>query len=142
RNVARMLDVLWIRGQVGISRRDCAQRVWDLMERCLPADAPPGELPEPELTRRAAALAVRALGVARPAHIRAHFTRSRYPGLPDALAALRAEGVLERVGVEGLGDDWWVQAEDVDVLRAADDFRPRTVLLSPFDNLLCDRART
>jgi uncharacterized protein YcaQ len=142
RNVARMLDVMWIRGEVGISRREGAQRVWDLMERCLPADAPPGELPEPALTRRAAALAVRALGVARPGHIRAHFTRGRYPGLPEALDALRAEGVLERVGVEGLGDDWWVHADDVDFLRSPGDFRPRTVLLSPFDNLLCDRART
>jgi hypothetical protein len=112
------------------------------MERCLPADAPPGELPEPAMTRRAAALAVRALGVARPAHIRAHFTRGRYPDLPEALAALRAEGTLEPVGVEGHGDDWWAHADDVDFLRSPDDFRPRTVLLSPFDNLLCDRART
>jgi uncharacterized protein len=142
RNVARMLDLMWVRGQVGISRRDGAQRVWDLMERCLPPDAPRDELPEDEMTRRAAALAVRALGVARPGHIRAHFTRGRYPGLPAALAALRAQGVLERVGVEGLGDDWWVHADDLEFLRDPRDFRPRTVLLSPFDNLLCDRART
>jgi hypothetical protein len=94
------------------------------------------------MTRRAAELAVRALGVARPAHIRAHFTRDRYPGLPEALAALHAAGVLERVEVEGLGDDWWVHAEDVDRLQDPGGFRPRTVLLSPFDNLICDRART
>ena len=36
RNVARMLDLMWVRGVVGISRREGAQRVWDLMERCLP----------------------------------------------------------------------------------------------------------
>ena len=40
RNVARMLDLMWVRGHVGISRREGAQRVWDLMERCLPRDAP------------------------------------------------------------------------------------------------------
>src|SRR5205085_1294402 len=91
RDVARMLELMWIRGQVGIARREGGRRLWDLMERCLPADAPDGELPEAEMTRRAAALAVRALGVARPAHIRAHFTRGRYPGLAHALAALRAE---------------------------------------------------
>jgi uncharacterized protein YcaQ len=34
-----------------------------------------------------------------------------------------------------------VLAEDVDALRE-DAFRGRTVLLSPFDNLLCDRERT
>jgi uncharacterized protein YcaQ len=137
-----MLDLMSVRGQLGVSRRDGAQRVWDLMERCLPAGAPAEELPEPEMTRRAAALAVKALGVARPVHIRAHFTRGRYPGLPDALNALEHDGVLQRVGVEGLGDDWWMHAEDVEFLADPGDFRPRTVLLSPFDNLLCDRART
>jgi uncharacterized protein len=142
RSVARMLDLMWVKGQVGIARRDGGQRVWDLMERCLPADAPAGELPEPEMTRRCAALAVKALGVARPVHIRAHFTRGRYPGLPEALSQLEREGVLQRVGVEGLGDDWWVHAEDVEYLQDPSDFRPRTVVLSPFDNLLCDRART
>jgi uncharacterized protein YcaQ len=50
--------------------------------------------------------------------------------------------VLENVAVDGLGDDWWVYAEDVDALRERDGFRGRTTLLSPFDNLLCDRART
>jgi len=142
RNVARMLDLMWVRGQVGISRREGAQRVWDRMERCLPARAPDEELADAEVARRAAVLAVRALGAGRPAHIRAHFTRGRYPGLPEVLEALRAEGVLERVAVEGLGDDWWVHASDVDALREPPSVRPRTTLLSPFDNLLCDRART
>jgi uncharacterized protein YcaQ len=108
------------------------------MERCLPPGAPDGDLPEREVVARAAELAVRALGAARPAHIRAHFTRGRYPGLEDALAA----GPFVRVAVEGLGDDWWVHGADVDALQERDDLRGRTVLLSPFDNLLCDRART
>jgi uncharacterized protein len=142
RNVARMLEVLWVRGQVGVSRREGGQRLWDLMERCLPPDAPDGELPEPAMTRRAAEFAIRALGVARPGHIRAHFTRGRYPGLAEALAALQKDGAIERVAVDGLGDDWWVHAEDAGFLQDPGDFRPRTVLLSPFDNLICDRART
>jgi uncharacterized protein YcaQ len=95
RNVARMLEIMWVRGEVGIARREGAQRVWDLMERCLPHDAPRHELPDAEITRRSA-----------------------------------------------LGDDWWVRADDVDTLRSDDGFRGRTTLLSPFDNLLCDRART
>jgi uncharacterized protein YcaQ len=142
RNVALMLDIMWVRGQVGIVRREGAQRVWDLMERCLPPDAPGDELPDAEITRRAALLAIRALGAARVPHIRAHFTRGRYPGLEQALEALRAEGELERIGVDGLGDDWWVHAGELDALRSGDGFRGRTTLLSPFDNLLCDRART
>ncbi len=57
------------------------------------------------------------------------------------LRELHAEGVIEPLAVDGLGEDWWIHAEDVERLQD-DDFKPRTVLLSPFDNLLCDRART
>ena len=49
--------------------------------------------------------------------------------------------MVERIEVDGLGDDWWILAEDLETLETAD-FKPRTALLSPFDNLLCDRART
>jgi uncharacterized protein YcaQ len=139
RNVSRMLDLMWVRGEVGIAGREGGQRLWDLMERCLPPDAPDDVPPEREVTRRAALLALRALGVARAPHIRAHFTRRRYPGLPEALEELRASGEIVRVAVDGLGDDWWMRADDVE---RDGDFRGRTALLSPFDNLLCDRART
>src|SRR3954451_7739564 len=81
RNVARMLDLMWVRGHVGISRREGAQRVWDLMARCLPHAAPREELGDEEVTYRAAPYAVRALGAGRVPHIRAHFTRNRYPHL-------------------------------------------------------------
>ena len=137
RNVARMLDLMWVRGVAGISRREGAQRIWDLMERCLPADAPAEELSDEEVTRRAAPRAIRALGAARVPHIRAHFTRNRYPHLQTVL---ETHDQLQRIEVEGLGDDWWIHVEDLETLD--DDFRGRTALLSPFDNLLCDRART
>jgi uncharacterized protein YcaQ len=139
-NVARMLDLMWVRGQVGISRRDGTLRVWDLLERCLPEDAPREELSDEEVTRRAVPYALRALGAGRIPHIRAHFTRGRYPQLPQVLAALQKEGAVERIEVEGLGDDWWINSADLETLDA--EFRGRTALLSPFDNLLCDRART
>ena len=140
RTVARMLDMQWVAGQTGISRRDGTQRVWDLMERCLPPDAPREALDPLEVQRRAVVYAIRALGAARAPHIRVHFTRFRYPDMPAVLRELHADGTIEPLAVEGLGEDWWILSEDVDRLQA--DFKPRTVLLSPFDNLLCDRART
>jgi hypothetical protein len=136
-----MLDVMWERGQVGVARREAGQRLWDLMERCLPAHAPQDDWPQERVVARAAELSVRALGVARVPHIRAHFTRGRYPGLERALAA----GPFVPVAVEGLGEDWWVHEADCERLEAlarGDGFRGRTALLSPFDNLLCDRTRT
>ena len=139
RNAARMLDLMWVRGQVGIAGRTNGRRVWDLMERCLPPDAPDTVPPEREVTERATMLALAALGVARAPHIRAHFTRGRYPGLPEALKALEQRGEIVRAAVDGLGDDWWMRAQDA---NPDGDWRGRTALLSPFDNLLCDRRRT
>ncbi len=145
-DVSRMLDVLWMAGELLVARRDGGRRIWDLRERCLPAGATIEDLTDEQAVRRAALRALRALGVARPAHIRLHFTRYRYPELEPVLHSLAAEGAIEPVEIAGLENRWWVHAEDAGTLRALagreHPFKPRTVLLSPFDNLLCDRART
>ena len=144
-NIARMLDRLWMLGRIGIGDRLGIERLWDTMERCLPpgalaeADAEP--LGEAEVVRRAVLRAVGMLGIARAPHIAAHFTRRRYPGLPEALASLESEGLLARVEVAGLRGEWWVPPERLDAVAELEPGR-RTVALSPFDNLLCDRART
>ena len=140
RNVSRMLDLMWVRGQVGIAGRSGGQRLWDLMERCLPPGAPRRRPGRGERSRRTATLlAIRALGVARAPHIRAHFTRGRYPGLPDTLAALHEQGEIVRRRGRGPRRRLVDAAEDAE---PDGDWRGRTALLSPFDNLLCDRART
>ena len=148
-NIARLLDRLWMQGRIGVADRIGIERRWDLMERCVPpcalaaadADSPSQE----EVVARAVLRAVGMLGVARVTHINAHFTRRRYPGLGGAdagvLGALESRSELVRVDVEGLRGPWWVLPRD---LEAAGRLEPgrRTVALSPFDNLLCDRART
>ena len=105
--IARMLDLLWMTGRVGVGARSGIERLWDVFERCVPADAQPERLDQDEVVRRAALRAVGMLGVARAPHINAHFTRRRYPGLPGALERLEREGRLERVGVKGLRGEWW-----------------------------------
>ena len=137
--IARMLDLLWMTGRVGIGARSGLERLWDVFERCVPGPEPE-RLEQDEVVRRAALRAVGMLGVARAPHITAHFTRRRYPGLPAALAQLERDGRLERVGVEGLRGEWWARPED---LEGASRLEPgnRTLALSPFDNLICDRAR-
>jgi uncharacterized protein len=150
RNVARMLDFLWLQGEVMVAGRTGIHRLWDLAERVLPPWTPQDRLPEREVTRRAALRAIRALGVARPAHITQHFTRGRYPELRTVLAELIAAGDIVKVQVAGEGrawaGDWYVAAANLpllDCLTAADaGWEPRTTLLSPFDNLICDRKRT
>jgi uncharacterized protein len=151
RNVTRMLHFLWSAGEIMVAGRPRAggQKLWDISERCLP-DGKPAPLPDTEVVRIAAERALRALGVARIADIRQHFIRSRYPGLPAVLKDLAAEGRIVPVAIGENGTawkgDWYVHAEDLPLLnRLADehaDWGARTTLLSPFDNLICDRART
>lgn len=151
--IARMLDLLWMTGKVGIADRGpnptaTSARRWDLLERCLPAAAAELEaIPASRLTRRAAERAVAMLGVARARDVRAHFTRNRYEDLPATLASMsRRGGPLAEVAIRGedgelLAGTWYARREDLD---AATDLEPgtRAIALSPFDNLLCDRART
>jgi uncharacterized protein YcaQ len=139
--MARMLQVLWLKGRIGVAGRAGAARLWDVIDRCLPPDAPTEALDGAEVTRRAALRAVGMLGVARLPHVRAHFLRRHYEDLPGAVAALVEAGELESVRVGSLKGEWYGRPADLD---AVDDLRPgdRTLALSPFDNVLCDRART
>ena len=141
--IARMLHLLWITGRVGVAGRNATERLWDVFERCVPdgALASAADLPDDEAEREAALRAVRMLGVARARHVRAHFLRRRYRRLAEALAELVAGGRLEAVVVDGLRGEWFAAPEDLERLP---DLAPgsRTIALSPFDNVLCDRART
>lgn len=142
--IARLLHMLWVSGRVGVRGRDGGGgRLWDVFERCVPAGAlsAAAGLSDQDSEREAVLRAVRMLGVARPAHVRAHFLRRRYARLPATLAALVAAGRLEETTVTGLGGTWFAAPEDLEGLG---DLAPgsRTTVLSPFDNLLCDRART
>jgi uncharacterized protein len=147
RNVDQMLDYLLTKGRIMVVGRPGGQRLWDLSERWLPAWTPQERLAEGAVVRRCTQRSVRALGVATPAHIQLHFTRGRYPGLPAALIRLQRTGMLAPVRVVDEGRQWpgpWhVHTDDLPLLdrMEAGEWEPRTTLLSPFDNLICDRDR-
>jgi uncharacterized protein YcaQ len=141
RNLSRMLDFLWFQGKIMVAGRAGLNKVWDLTERVLPGWTPRDRLTPAQVTRLGAERAVRALGVATARHIQQHFIRGRYHQLPAALAALEKAGQLARVAVDGWPGAWYVHADDLALLDHAP-VPERTVLLSPFDNLICDRART
>lgn len=143
RNVSRMLDFLWIGGQIMVAGREGIQKLWDLSERVLPEWTPREKLSEREVTRRAAQRAIRALGVCTPRQINWHFTRGRYPDLPKVLAELETEGKVKRLEIGDWKGDWYIHTDDWSRMSELQtDWQPRTTLLSPFDNLICDRART
>lgn len=147
RNVERMLDYLWMQGHVMVSARKGRTRLWDLTERCLSHESRLRTLPDEEVVAAAAQHALLALGMARAADIRRHFTRERYPGLEFVLANLVADGRAVPMRVAGGTDDgeeWYVVGELLPALDRieSDGWLPRTTLLSPFDNVICDRERT
>ncbi|GIH94160.1 winged helix-turn-helix domain-containing protein [Planobispora siamensis] len=140
RNVERMLDFLWFQGQIMVAGREGRRRLWDLTGRRLPEWVATEPLTQEEAVTRAAEHALRALGVARAADIERHFVRDRYPGLAGVLAELEAAGRVLPAEVEGGAERWYVHRDVLDLLERP--WQPRTTLLSPFDNLICDRERT
>ena len=148
RNVDRMLGFLWGSGAIMVAGREGIQKLWDLTERVLSPDAPRERLSDLEVTRRAVDRSLHGLGVGTPQQIKTHFTRDRYPELRRVLAEFERTGRIERVTVEHEGSTvpgtWYVHRDDVPLLDRIERGRwePRTTMLSPFDNLIADRARS
>lgn len=151
RDVDRMLSFLWMQGVVVIASRAGGRRTWDLAERWFPQTTTREDLPEGEVVRRQVERSLRALGVATGRQISQHYNQGRYPGLERVLSRMESAGEIVRVSVGGpdndgpsMPGDWYVHSSDLELLDRieAGEWAGRTILLSPFDNLLIDRART
>jgi uncharacterized protein YcaQ len=123
KNVTRLLDFMAGRGEVAVAGRKGRDRLWDLAERVYP-DEPAVPAAEAELERDRRRL--RALGIARPAG----------PETPVEPAVVGQAG--EPAVVEGVRGEWRVDPDYLD----GGPFEARAALLSPFDRLVHDRART
>ncbi|MGH2539143.1 MAG: winged helix-turn-helix domain-containing protein [Actinomycetota bacterium] len=135
RNVSEMLDVLWSKGEIMIVGRDGQQRVWDLASRSLPMDGP--RPPARAIAREVVERQLRARGVA-PVEVLGSLFDGRPPGWRTAVRELVREGAAVPVSIEGVaGDAWYAHAEVIER-----PWKPRTVALSPFDDLVSDRDRT
>lgn len=157
RNISRMIDVLWIGGKIMVAGREGIQKKWDLAKRVLPNWTPREKLSEREAVRRAVQKSLRALGIATPTQISFHFTRGRYPNLKEVLGELEREKIISRVMLSRndptgrlyknetvFKGEWYIHNDDIPLIDSLQNgaWSPRTTLLSPFDNLICDRKRT
>lgn len=134
-NTGMMLEMLWAKGELMIVGRDGQQRIWDLAERRLPVDEP--RLPAAQVARRMIERQLRARGVGKRSQLGVGLDGDRMSGEQRAFDAMLREGVAVPVRVDGVKGEWYVHADLLDR-----PFRGRTVLLSPFDDLISDRART
>ncbi|KRV47908.1 cytoplasmic protein [Wenjunlia vitaminophila] len=129
-------------GEVVCVRRRGWKRVYDLAERAIPSTLFHDELDDHECLRRLVRLAGASLGVATRADL-ADYHRLRTEQV-DAVVAdsglvpVRVAG-WDRPGGGTTGANAWA---DPAALAAPARGRHRTVLLSPFDSLIWDRART
>jgi hypothetical protein len=135
RNTGMMLEILWMRGEVMIVGRDGQQRVWDLGERRLPIDEP--RLPATEIARRLVEGQLRSRGFAPASSLGGMFDGLEAKGARRAIDDMVREGIAVPVEVEGLKGELLGHAGVMGT-----PFRPRTVVLSPFDQLIHDRRRT
>lgn len=140
RSVNRMLDFLSVEGILTVSGRAGGERLWELSERWFPAWTPREPLPPEERADLAVEHALRALGPATPQQIQYHFIRGSHRDLAGSLERLTRSGAVLPVEVGDLKGDWRVHRDTLSLLEQP--WRPRTVLLSPFDNLIADRRRT
>ena len=128
--------LFWI-GRVTAMRRSNFERVYDISERVIPADLLGAPMPtEGEADRELLALSAPALGVATDRDLADYF-RIKLKAARPRIAELVEEGRLLPARVEG-----WGQSAYLDPAAK----RPRHVdvraLVSPFDSLVWERART
>lgn len=143
--VNRLMDRMWTMGDVLPAYRKGNQRKWDLAEKFLPDWTPKDELDQYKASYQSVQRAVKALGVAMDKkHVKYHFTRNRYWQFKAVKQQLLEDGKLIPVQIGDWAGEWFMHSEDIPLLEKieAGDWAGRTTLLSPFDNLICDRDRT
>ncbi|MDB1089462.1 crosslink repair DNA glycosylase YcaQ family protein [Streptomyces sp. ACA25] len=121
-------------GEVVCAERRGWKRVYDLAERAVPSALLHDDLSDAECTRQLVTQAGAALGVATRADL-ADYHRLKATQVEEVIAGTG----LVPVEVEGWGKPAWA---DPAALAAPPRGRHRTTLLSPFDSLIWDRART
>ncbi|MGX6601485.1 DNA glycosylase AlkZ-like family protein [Micromonosporaceae bacterium Da 78-11] len=122
-NVTKLLALMTSRGEVAIAGRKGRERLWDLAERVYP-DQP--ALPDEQARRVRNERRLGALGIARA-------RTTECPTEPWDVGQVGDEAVVE--GVKGT---WRVDPALLD----GRPFQGRAALLSPFDRMIHDRART
>ncbi len=140
----RALEYWFTAGELMISKRINFQRVYDLRERVL-SNWKDSDAPDLETVYRQLVLkSISAMGFALPCWIPDYFRLSK-KDVQLTLKKLIAENRLIELKVEGWDDSAWALPEVWEGFQSARRQNPEphyTTILSPFDSLIWDRART
>lgn len=134
----RAVEFLFWSGRLAVVKRQSSfERVYDLAERVIPREllgAPAAS--ETDAHRELIATAARALGIATEADLRDYFRLDAAPAR-RAILELAEAGILLPAGVEG-----WKQQAFLHASQRVPRRIEGSALLSPFDSLVWNRART
>ena len=142
KNSSQMLEFMSVKMDVVVAGRVGQERLWDLAERVIPADAPRNELTDDEYAEWRVMRGVERFGVATLAEIRARAYGMSVPEVGATLARLSEQGKVEEVKLELPTGTVEAFVPSGALARLADDSRPWTTLVSPFDPFIYDRERT
>ncbi|HEV8670307.1 MAG TPA: crosslink repair DNA glycosylase YcaQ family protein [Candidatus Limnocylindria bacterium] len=147
RNASQMLEFLSAEGRVLVAGRSGQERLWDLTERCVPAKALVSSAAPVKLIRDATVRALRSLGTATPTQIQNMLPYAVRDSVGKVIESLERSDELVPARVTttagALKGRWYIHASDAEKIPALErSWSGRTTLLSPFDTLIRDRART
>ncbi|WP_263142708.1 crosslink repair DNA glycosylase YcaQ family protein [Pseudomonas sp. RIT-PI-AD] len=130
------LEWLFAAGRVSVAGRRGFERLYDLTERVIPAECLEHPLEEAEAQRQLLVRSAQALGVATEKDLRDYY-RLEVGDCRLRLAELVEAGSLQRVEVAGWKQPGYCFGEPLIPRRIE-----ASALLSPFDSLVWERART
>ncbi len=138
------LEYLWRTGEISVLRRDGFQKVYDLSERVIPEQHFQAEVSRQDFIDWACNEALDRLGFATTGELAAFFDLVS-PAEAKQWAETRRKDLVE-IGVECAGSDkirpCLAKPDIAEVARLAPPPPSRLRVLSPFDPVLRDRART
>lgn len=150
RNVGKMLEILHKRGEIVVHSRASGggQRKWGLSKEVF-GSFPQESYSDGEIIRRGLEISLRSMGVATALQMRDYYQPGRRTtaDVLKIVSDMEGEGLITPIEIEGIPPRrtgvWYIHSEDVKILHDLDRYwKPRTTLLSPFDNLIYDRVRT
>jgi uncharacterized protein YcaQ len=136
--VKQAVEYLLACGEVVCVERRGWRRVYDLPSRALPVGSIGDGLTDRQCRVELVARAGRALGVGTRTDLLDYYRLKNVGAFPE----VAAEAGLEPVEVAGWGQPAWAAPTALEFLAAGGRGRHRTTLLSPFDSLIWERART
>ncbi len=148
RQVNLLLDRMHRSGELVICDRTKAnQKLWDIPDRFFDGLRVPDPPDIADAEKLVFMKSLHSLGIASIEQVSRHYVPLRIRDASSTAHELQEHDMIVPVEVTDLEKSrkkkWYISTEDVSILDRLDRvWKPRAVLLSPFDNLIIDRMRT